>query len=108
MERLRHVQVHPPTKEGREVILDLRQREVCVPLPRFELYEDVDVALRPEVVAEHGPEHCQPPDVVVPAKIGDPILGQRDAHAARCHGSWMIFRLSMPRSSTISTAVQSR
>ena len=74
MKGFRHVQVNLSTQQqARKVILDLRQGEVRVFLPRLELHEHVDVALGPEVVAENGPEQGQPADVALPTERGDPL-----------------------------------
>jgi hypothetical protein len=100
------VQVHLSTPEVRKIIFDLRQREVRVSLLRLELDEHVDVAVRPEVVAEHGTEQGQPLAMTLPAEVGNAI--PRNLDAGTVHGVGMVLRLSIPGSSMILTALDSR
>ena len=51
---------------------------------RLEVDQNIDVALRPEVLTEDGPEQRQPLDVMPAAKIGDAVFSESDGD--RFHG----------------------
>lgn len=93
MKCLRHVQIDLPAEKDGEVIFDLRQREVRVPLVGLELDEHVDVAIRPEVATKHRTEQREPADMVLSAEVGDALPGNVDACVAHGHGA--IFKLSL-------------
>jgi len=71
------MQVDLPTQEGREVVLEVHQRETGN-VPGLELDEHVDVAVRSEVVAENRAKEGESPDVVAATEIGQALAIDRD------------------------------
>jgi len=65
----RQVKVDTPPQQRRQPLLDPGKHEERDPGPRLEVGQDIDVAGRGEIVAEHGPEEREPPDPVVPAEF---------------------------------------
>src|SRR4051794_33936718 len=64
------VQIHLPAQNPRELLLHRKEREAGH-VTGLEFHQDVDVALRPEIVPENGAEERQSADVVVAAEIDD-------------------------------------
>src|SRR5687767_8902859 len=80
VEELRGHQVHgPAAEESRQLVLKTDEPE-----PRhvtgLELHEDVDVG--PEILSQDGAEQRQLENVVAPAELREPILGDDGLHGA--------------------------
>lgn len=79
------VQIDLAPEHRGQLVLQLEERE-SRSLPGLELDEDVDVALRPEVLAENGPEQRELADRVALAEVRDPSLV--DAKAGVHANAW--------------------
>jgi hypothetical protein len=66
------VQVDLATHERRELVLQAHQRESWN-VPRLELDEDVDVAVRAEVVPENRAKESESPDMMAATEIGQAL-----------------------------------
>jgi len=71
------VQVDLATHESRKFVLQGHQRESWN-VARLEIDEDVDVAVRTEVVAENRAKESESPDMVAATEIGQSLAIDRD------------------------------
>jgi hypothetical protein len=58
-----------PPQERSQLFFHLPEADQPGCVARLEFHEDVQIAVRPEVSPEHGPEESELPDVVFPAEL---------------------------------------
>src|SRR6266849_229276 len=88
--RVGGVQVDAAPQDRGQLILHPEEGEPGR-LTRFELDEDVHVALGREIVAQERAEEGQAADVVATAEVSDPLVWDLDAGAAGRHGAKTAF-----------------
>ena len=76
-------QVHLAPEEPPQVFLHRHQVEQAPRCARREGHENVEVAVRPEIVAQHRPEEGELRDLPAPAEVGKRSVIDRDAGAHR-------------------------
>jgi hypothetical protein len=82
-QKTRRVQVDLAPKDLRQLSFQREEPEAWYVI-RLELDQNINVAIRPKVIAKHRPEQGKPADMVVPAEVGKPF--PIDCDAAPCHG----------------------
>ena len=61
----------PVIEELGEVLFDVEEAERILACPRLRFDQEVDIAVRPDVVAEDGSKDRQLPNAMPPASVGD-------------------------------------
>lgn len=81
-ETVRSVQVHCSTEELRQLVMhgdECKSRRIT----RLEFNENIDIAFRHKIIAQHRAEKGEFTDMVAPAELGNFILRDFDSYTHR-------------------------
>lgn len=78
-QKLQRVQLHLSTENPRKLLFHCKECE-SRHSSSLKFHKNVHIAVPPEILSEHRAEEGQSADVVSPAKVGDFVLIDRNAH----------------------------